>query len=142
MPKRVLQGVVVSDACDKTVIVRVERRVMHPVYKKFITRSKKYMAHDEGNAVRIGDLVRIQESRPISRHKHWRVIAVLEVAAQRGRALELPAAATPAGVPAVTAVASADVVPELLPGAPGAPGAPEAAGREDSTTPGAGGREE
>jgi len=49
MPKRVLQGVVVSDACDKTVIVRVERRVMHPVYKKFITRSKKYAAHDEEN---------------------------------------------------------------------------------------------
>ena len=49
MPKRVLQGVVVSDACDKTVIVRVERRVMHPVYKKFITRSKKYAAHDEDN---------------------------------------------------------------------------------------------
>ncbi len=55
MPKRILQGVVVSDACDKTVIVRVERRVMHPVYKKFITRSKKYAAHDEHNVIKAGD---------------------------------------------------------------------------------------
>ena len=55
MSKRVLQGVVVSDACDKTVIVRVERRVMHPVYKKFVTRSKKYAAHDENNRYRTGE---------------------------------------------------------------------------------------
>lgn len=137
--KRELVGRVVGDKMDKTVLVAVQSLRRHRLYQRTMRRSKKYMAHDEANAVRIGDLVRIQESRPISRHKHWRVIAVLEVAAQRGRALELPAAATPAGVPAVTAVASADVVPELL---PGAPGAPEAAGREDSTTPGAGGREE
>ena len=75
MPKRVLQGVVVSDACDKTVIVRVERRVMHPVYKKFITRSKKYAAHDENNSFKSGDTVRIQESRPISKRKRWIVLA-------------------------------------------------------------------
>jgi small subunit ribosomal protein S17 len=75
MPKRVLQGVVVSDACDKTVIVRVERRVMHPVYKKFITRSKKYAAHDEANAYKAGDTVRIEESRPISKRKRWVVVA-------------------------------------------------------------------
>jgi small subunit ribosomal protein S17 len=75
MPKRVLQGVVVSDACDKTVIVRVERRVMHPVYKKFITRSKKYAAHDEANAHKTGDTVRIEESRPISKRKRWIVVA-------------------------------------------------------------------
>jgi small subunit ribosomal protein S17 len=67
MSKRVLQGVVVSDACDKTVIVRVERRVMHPIYKKFISRSKKYAAHDEANASRVGDTVRIEESRPLSK---------------------------------------------------------------------------
>ena len=67
MPKRILQGVVVSHACDKTVIVRVERRVMHPVYKKFVSRSKKYAAHDEGNRYRTGDAVRIEESRPICR---------------------------------------------------------------------------
>ena len=74
MPKRVLQGVVVSDACDKTVIVRVERRFMHPVYKKFISRSKKYAAHDEDNRYRAGDAVKIEESRPISKRKCWIVI--------------------------------------------------------------------
>jgi small subunit ribosomal protein S17 len=75
MSKRVLQGVVVSDARDKTVIIRVERRVMHPVYKKFITRSKKYAAHDENNKLHAGDVVQIEESRPISKRKHWVVMA-------------------------------------------------------------------
>src|SRR5208337_4615265 len=74
MSKRVLQGAIVSDACDKTVIVRVERRVMHPVYKKFITRSKKYAAHDEGNRYHTGETVRIEESRPISKRKCWVVL--------------------------------------------------------------------
>ena len=74
MPKRILQGVVVSDACDKTVIVRVERRVIHPVYKKTIVQSKKYAAHDEANAYKAGDTVRIQESRPISKRKRWVVL--------------------------------------------------------------------
>jgi small subunit ribosomal protein S17 len=74
MPKRILQGIVVSDKSDKTVIVNVERRVMHPVYKKFVTRSKKYAAHDEGNAHKIGDVVRIEESRPISKRKRWVVV--------------------------------------------------------------------
>jgi small subunit ribosomal protein S17 len=71
MPKRILQGQVVSDKGDKTVVVRVDRRVMHPIYKKFITRSKKFMAHDEDNAYRIGDTVRIEESRPLSKRKRW-----------------------------------------------------------------------
>jgi small subunit ribosomal protein S17 len=75
MPKRILQGVVVSDAMDKTVVVRVERRVMHPVYKKFIRRSKKYSAHDETNSCKVGDVVRIQECRPLSKTKSWTVIA-------------------------------------------------------------------
>ena len=74
MSKRVLQGVVVSDICDKTVIVRVERRVMHPVYKKFVTHSKKYVAHDEQNKFHAGDAVQIEESRPISKRKHWVVL--------------------------------------------------------------------
>ena len=74
MPKRILQGIVVSDACDKTVVVRVERRFIHPVYKKFVSRSKKYAAHDEDNRYRAGDAVRIEESRPISKRKHWVVI--------------------------------------------------------------------
>ena len=74
MPKRILQGIVVSDACNKTVIVRVERRVMHPIYKKFITRSKKYAAHDEDNKFHAGDAVQIEESRPISKRKSWVVM--------------------------------------------------------------------
>ena len=74
MPKRILHGIVVSDAQNKTVIVRVERRVMHPIYKKFITRSKKYAAHDEGNKFHAGDAVQIEESRPISKRKSWVVL--------------------------------------------------------------------
>jgi small subunit ribosomal protein S17 len=74
MPKRILQGTVVGDSCDKTVIVRVERRVMHPVYKKYVSRSKKYAAHDEDNRYHAGDAVRIEESRPISKRKSWIVI--------------------------------------------------------------------
>ena len=74
MSKRVLQGIVVSDICDKTVIVRVERRVMHPVYKKFVTHSKKYVAHDEQNKFHAGDAVQIEESRPISKRKRWVVL--------------------------------------------------------------------
>ena len=80
MPKRILQGVVVSDACDKTVIVRVERRVMHPVYKKYITRSKNYAAHDEANVHKTGETVRIEESRPISKRKRWIVLAAAAAA--------------------------------------------------------------
>ncbi len=75
MPKRILQGLVVSDKQDKTVVVRVERRVMHPVYKKFITRSKKYAAHDELNQYKVGDVIRIQECRPISKNKCWEVLS-------------------------------------------------------------------
>ncbi len=74
MPKRILQGIVVSDVQDKTVVVRVERRVMHPIYKKFITRSKKYAAHDEANQFHTGDSVQIEECRPISKRKSWTVI--------------------------------------------------------------------
>lgn len=75
MPRRILQGTVVSDKADKTVTVLVERRVMHPVYKKFIKQSKKYAAHDETNAVKIGDTVQIEECRPISKSKRWTVLA-------------------------------------------------------------------
>lgn len=74
MPRRELQGVVVSDKADKTITVLVERRVMHPVYKKIIKRSKKYMAHDEANSRKIGDKVRIEECRPISKSKTWRLV--------------------------------------------------------------------
>ena len=74
MPKRILQGVVVSDKADKTVTVRVERHLSHPIYKKIIRRSKQYAAHDEQNKCKIGDVVRIQECRPYSKSKSWIVI--------------------------------------------------------------------
>lgn len=74
MPKRILQGVVVSDAADKTIVVKVERRFAHPLYKKFIRRSKKYAAHDETNTAKVGDIVRIRETRPISKRKSWELI--------------------------------------------------------------------
>lgn len=74
MPRRVLQGTVVSDKSDKTVTVLVERRVLHPLYKKYIRMSKKYAAHDETNSHKVGDVVSIVESRPISKRKRWMVV--------------------------------------------------------------------
>jgi small subunit ribosomal protein S17 len=74
MPKRTLQGVVVSDKQDKTVVVRVDRRFTHPTMKKTIRRSKKYHAHDETNQYSVGDIVRIEEHRPISKQKCWTVV--------------------------------------------------------------------
>ncbi len=74
MPKRVMTGTVVSDKTDKTVVVLVERRVKHPLYGKIIRRSKKYHAHDETNEVRAGETVRIEETKPISKLKTWKVV--------------------------------------------------------------------
>lgn len=74
MPRRVLQGIVVSDGNEKTITVRVERRVSHPVYKKTIRRSKKYAVHDEKNQFKVGDKVEIIESAPISKTKCWQVV--------------------------------------------------------------------
>ena len=76
MPRRVMQGVVVSDKMDKTVVVLVERRVMHPDYKKFIKRSSKLAAHDEQNKYKVGDRVWIQECPPISKRKHFVVLEI------------------------------------------------------------------
>lgn len=75
MPRRVLKGVVVSDKADKTVIVKVDRRFMHPVYKKYITKSKRYAAHDEKNTFAEGDMVNIEECRPLSKTKTWVVLS-------------------------------------------------------------------
>ncbi|MDE2029299.1 MAG: 30S ribosomal protein S17 [Alphaproteobacteria bacterium] len=74
MPRRVLQGTVVSDKGDKTITVLVERRVMHPIYKKYIRKSKKYAAHDETNSRHIGDVVEIIECAPISKRKRWTLV--------------------------------------------------------------------
>jgi small subunit ribosomal protein S17 len=74
MPRRVLQGVVVGDKANQTITVLVERRIMHPLYKKFIKRTKKYHVHDQDNRCKVGDKVRIEECRPISKSKSWRII--------------------------------------------------------------------
>jgi small subunit ribosomal protein S17 len=91
MPKRVLTGRVVSDKMDKTVTVLVERRVMHPLYKKFIRRSKMYAAHDDANLCKEGDLVSIEECRPISRRKSWLVVERNGGAVARPAGFEAPA---------------------------------------------------
>jgi small subunit ribosomal protein S17 len=91
MPRRVLQGTVVSDKGDKTVIVSVERRIMHPLYKKFIRRSKRYAAHDEANLCKQGDLVSIEECRPISKTKSWLVVTRNGEAVSRPSGFDLPA---------------------------------------------------
>ncbi len=75
MPRRILSGIVVSDKSDKTIVVRVERRFIDPLYKKIVRRTKRYHAHDEVNRFKAGDIVRIQESRPWSKLKKWEVIA-------------------------------------------------------------------
>ncbi|HET6377738.1 MAG TPA: 30S ribosomal protein S17 [Methylocella sp.] len=75
MPRRILQGVVVSDKQNKTVVVKVERRFTHPLLKKTVRRSKNYHAHDEHNACKIGDTVSIEETRPISKLKRWAVVS-------------------------------------------------------------------
>ncbi len=75
MPRRTVQGTVVGDKGDKTIVVRVERRIKHALYKKYIVRSSKFMAHDETNAHKVGDVVRIRECRPLSKRKHWEVVA-------------------------------------------------------------------
>jgi small subunit ribosomal protein S17 len=75
LPKRILQGVVVSDKTDKTVVVKVERRFTHPVLKKTVRRTKNYQAHDAANQYKVGDLVSIEESKPISKTKRWVVLS-------------------------------------------------------------------
>ncbi len=87
MPRRILEGKIVSDKMDKTVMVLVERRTMHPVYKKYIRKSDKYAAHDETNSFCVGDIVQIEECRPLSKRKSWKVItAPVREAAVRGKA--------------------------------------------------------
>lgn len=78
MPRRQMQGTVVSDAMDKTAVVLVERIKLHPLYRKVIRRHKRYHAHDEANDAHVGDVVLLEECRPISRTKRWRVVEVVE----------------------------------------------------------------
>ena len=78
MPKRILTGTVVSSNTNKTIVVKVTRRVQHKLYKKIISQSKKYHAHDESNAFKVGDIVKIIESKPISKLKSWTVVNVIQ----------------------------------------------------------------
>jgi small subunit ribosomal protein S17 len=75
--KKTLEGIVISNRMNKSVVVRVERQVRHPLYQKIIRKSAKFMAHDEENKCRVGDVVRIQETRPISKNKCWRVVSIV-----------------------------------------------------------------
>ena len=115
MSARVLQGVVVSDKMDKTVVVDVSRRKQHPLYRKVINRSRRFKAHDDANACNVGDVVRILETRPLSRGKRWRVIEILqrgdvaEVAPDLiGRELEAEVQAAPRAEAADEPVAEAE----------------------------------
>jgi small subunit ribosomal protein S17 len=81
VPKRILQGVVVSDKADKTVVVLIERRFTHPLLKKTVRRTKKYHAHDDANVAKTGDIVRIQECRPISKTKTWTLLDKVQTGA-------------------------------------------------------------
>lgn len=76
--RKVRLGTIVSDRMDKTVVVSVERRLAHPLYGKQVSRTKRYQAHDEQNECRVGDVVRIEETRPLSRHKRWRVLELVQ----------------------------------------------------------------
>ena len=78
--RKVRQGVVVSDKMNQSIVVRVDRTIRHPLYKKVMRRSKRYMAHDQENTGQVGDVVRIMECRPISRNKRWRLVEVLQKA--------------------------------------------------------------
>ena len=78
--RKTLVGTVVSNKMEKTIVVRIERRKLHPLYKKYITRSKKIKAHDDGNLCQIGDFVKVIESRPLSKEKRWRLLEIVEKA--------------------------------------------------------------
>ena len=78
MPKRILQGIVTSSANEKTITVSVERKVIHPMYGKFLKKTQKYTAHDETNECNEGDVVKIMETRPLSKNKRWRLVEILE----------------------------------------------------------------
>ncbi len=86
--RQVKVGIVTSNKMQKTVVVTVERRVTHPLYKRVVRRTKKFLAHDEKNECQLGDTVRIQETRPLSRRKRWRVVQVIARAAQVAPVLE------------------------------------------------------
>jgi small subunit ribosomal protein S17 len=128
--KKELVGRVISDKMEKTVVVAVSSLARHRLYLRTMRQTKKYMAHDEANSCRVGDLVRIQESRPLSRNKTWRVTTVLEEAAKRGKAVDMPVVSATAGVPDVATIADADVTPGILSATGSDAGSAERAGSQ------------
>ncbi|MGH2368592.1 MAG: 30S ribosomal protein S17 [Chloroflexota bacterium] len=119
--KRELVGRVVSDKMQKTVVVAVQNLRRHRLYQRTVRRTKKYMVHNEQDEAKLGDLVRIRESRPLSRHKHWQVITILERAAERGKAVILPEAVAGPDMAGVGIVDAADAAAvESAPGEEGA----------------------
>jgi small subunit ribosomal protein S17 len=115
MPKRVLTGTVVSDKGEKTVVVRVERRVKHPLYGKIIRLSKKYHAHDAANAFRVGEVVRIEECAPISKLKTWTVVDRIGVAKAVAVEINEPELVAPPAEPSAPAEAKAEKKPAKKP---------------------------
>src|SRR5258708_28232280 len=115
MPKRVLTGTVVSDKGDKTVVVRVERRVKHPLYGKIIKLSKKYHAHDAANEFRAGEIVRIEECAPISKLKTWTVVDRIGEAKAAAVEIAEPKALTPEAEPSPPAEETAEKKPARKP---------------------------
>ena len=93
MPKRIMQGVVVSDKMDKTVVVKISQRIAHPLYKKIVTKFNKFHTHDEKNEAQVGDLVEIMETRPISKTKRWRLVRFVKSGELAMAAKEAEAAA-------------------------------------------------
>lgn len=119
MPRRILEGKIVSDKMDKTVTVLVERRYMHPVYKKYIRKSDKYAAHDETNSFKTGDRVQIEECRPISRRKSWKVLtAPVREAPVRPEAANEKKSAAPKSAKKAETVKSAAKKPAAKKGTP------------------------
>lgn len=114
IPRKVRVGRVVSDKMDKTVVVAVESLRRHTLYKRTLRRVRKFMAHDAENSCRTGDLVRIRETRPLSRHKRWRVIEVLDRASERRRGVSLPGQAAIVVGEEVAAVAEAPQAEAVL----------------------------
>lgn len=118
MARKQRTGVVVSDKMDKTVVVRVQRTVTHPLYKKVLRRRKQYQAHDETNVCALGDQVLIEECRPLSKHKQWRVVEILErheVAEIQPGEIQAPVIEPPAPAPEAPAAAPAPEAPTAAP---------------------------
>ena len=115
MPKRVLTGTVVSDKADKTVVIRVERRVKHPLYGKIIKLSKKYHAHDAANEFHVGEIVRIEECAPISKQKSWKVLDRIGTAKAAAVEIAEPEAIAPEAAPSKPAEEKAEKKPAKKP---------------------------